>query len=169
MKQIKPLALTFETLSTWNLDWFLLTAGDFSTNHFNTMTVGWGSFGTMWTKPYASVVVRPNRYTYEFMEKYDTFTLTQFSPKYKKALALLGAKSGRDGDKIKETNLTPIASHSIASPTFAEASLSIECKKMYFDDFKPENFLDQTIHDRYPLKDYHRIYYGEILEIWKEE
>lgn len=169
MIQSKPMQLILENITTWNDDWFLLTSGDFTKKHFNTMTVGWGSFGTMWKKPYAAVVVRPHRYTFEFMEKYDTFTLTQFAPQHKKALALLGAKSGRDGDKITEAGLTPIASHSILSPSFAEAILSIECKKIYFNDLNPDNFLDKTIFDRYPDKDYHRVYYGEIVDIWKKE
>ena len=83
----------------WANQWLLLTAGDFQQGHFNTMTVGWGSFGTMWSKPFAQVVVRPTRYTFEFMNTYDTFTLCGFPEQYKKALTLLGSKSGRDGDK----------------------------------------------------------------------
>ncbi len=67
------------------------------------MTVAWGYFGIMWNKPMAVVVVRPTRFTFEFMEKYDTFTLTAFDKKFKKDLNLLGTKSGRDGDKIAET------------------------------------------------------------------
>ena len=169
MKQIKPLSLPLDSINIWDDDWFLLTAGDFATDKFNTMTIGWGSFGYMWKKPYASVVVRPGRYTYQFMEKYSTFTITHFPTQYKKALGILGAKSGRDGDKIKESGLTAIASHSIAAPSFAEADLSIECKKIYYNDFDPEKFIDKSIFDRYPQKDYHRIYYGEILQIWKSE
>lgn len=165
MKQINPLSLTVDTLNTWDHDWFLLTAGDFATGQFNTMTIGWGSFGYMWKKPYATVVVRPGRFTYQFMEKYDTFTITQFPPKFKKVLGILGAKSGRDGDKIAEVGLTPIASQTIPAPSFAEAILSIECKKIYYHDFDPKQFLDPTIHERYPLKDYHRVYYGEIRTI----
>ena len=93
----------------WSDQWLLLTAGDFNKGTFNTMTVGWGSFGTMWKKPFVQVVVRPTRYTYEFMNSYDTFTLCGFPQEYKKALTVLGAKSGRDGDKIAEAGLTPIA------------------------------------------------------------
>ena len=80
----------------WDKQWFLLTSGDFEKGDFNTMTVAWGYFGMMWSKPTAVVVVRPVRHTYNFIEKYDTFTLTAFPSKYKKALNLLGTKSGRD-------------------------------------------------------------------------
>jgi len=153
----------------WANRWLLLTAGDFEKNDFNTMTVAWGYFGTMWNKPTAVAVVRPTRYTYKFMEKYDDFTLCSFDEQYRDDLSLLGTKSGRDGDKIAETNLTPCASNLIAAPGFAEANLLVECRKLYFDDFKPENFLDESIEKAYPKKDYHRIYIGEIVQIRGDE
>src|SRR5512141_1651102 len=84
----------------WYEQCLLLTCGDFAGGHYNTMTVGWGSLGTMWEKPLAMVVVRPVRYTYQFMEEYDTFTLSAFPPKYQRALGILGRRSGRNGDKI---------------------------------------------------------------------
>ena len=149
----------------WDKQSLLLTAGDFKSGKYNTMTVGWGSFGVMWGKPFAMVVVRPVRYTYEFINHYDTFTLTAFSPTYKNALNLLGTKSGRDGNKIAEARLTPCAALKIAAPTFQEAELSIECRKIYWDDFHPGQFLDSSIEPHYPRKDYHRIYYGEIIYV----
>ena len=149
----------------WKNKWFLLTSGDFKKDHYNTMTVAWGYFGIMWNKPMAVVVVRPGRFTFEFMEQYDTFTLTAFDRKYKKDLNLLGTKSGRDGDKIAETRLTPSPSKIVAAPSFKEAELMVECRKMYWDDFKPENFTDPSIDKNYPLKDYHRMYFGEIIGI----
>jgi len=80
-------------------------------------------------------------------------------------LNLLGTKSGRDGDKIAETKLTVIGSQKIEAPAFLEAELIIECKKIYWDDFKPANFLDPSIEGKYSNNDYHRMYFGEILEI----
>jgi len=149
----------------WDQQWFLLTSGDYAANHYNTMTVGWGYFGIMWNKPVAVVVVRPTRYTFEFMNRYDTFTLSAFDKNYKEDLNLLGSISGRDGDKLAETELTVVPSTKVEAPTFLEALLIVECKKIYWDDFKPEHFLDQTIHGNYPLEDYHRIYFGEIVLI----
>lgn len=149
----------------WKNKWFLLTSGDFEKNHYNTMTVAWGYFGVMWNRPMAVVVVRPTRFTYEFIEQYDSFTLTAFDKKHKKDLMLLGTKSGRDGDKIGETKLTAIGSSKVASPSFNEAELIVECKKVYQDDFKPENFIDPSIDKNYPLKDYHRMYFGEVTQI----
>jgi len=152
----------------WNNQWVLLTSGDFAEGRFNSMTIGWGSVGTMWGKPFVQVVVRPIRYTYEFMERYDTFTLSTFPETYRRALQLLGSKSGRDGDKIAETGLTPMASTQVAAPSFAEAELIMECRKMYWDDMEPTHFLDPVIDKNYPQKDYHRIYFGEIVAIHGE-
>ena len=92
----------------WDDQWLLLTAGDFERGDFNAMTVGWGSLGTMWGRPFAQIVVRPIRHTYSFLERHDTFTLCAFPPAYRGALQLLGSRSGRDGDKIAEAGLTPI-------------------------------------------------------------
>jgi len=155
----------------WSEQSLLLTSGDFAEGlalAFNTMTVGWGSLGTMWGRPFAQVVVRPIRYTYQFMERYDTFTLCAFPEDCCDALQLLGTKSGRDGDKIAEAGLTPIASTQIAAPGFAEAELIIECRKIYWDDLDPARFLDPRIERHYPQKTYHRIYFGQIVAIWGE-
>ena len=149
----------------WAEQWLLLTSGDFTEGRFNTMTVGWGSLGTMWARPFVQVVVRISRYTREFMERYDTFTLCAFPAAHRKAVQLLGTKSGRDGDKIAESGLTPIASPDIAAPCFAEAELVIECRKIYWQDMAPANFLDPSIEKNYPQKDYHRIYFGEIVAV----
>ena len=168
LKQIQPFDLVLSSCKIWEKDWLLLTAGDFTSGKYNAMTVGWGGFGVMWGRPVAQVVVRPTRYTFGFMNEYDSFTLTAFPAEYKKALSLLGSKSGRDGDKIAESGLTPMASHIVTSPTFAEAKLSIECKKIYWQDMAPEKFVDPSIDDLYQ-NDYHRFYLGEIVQIFGTE
>jgi len=152
----------------WDKQWLLLTSGDFKAGRFNAMTVGWGSLGTMWGQPFVQVVVRWSRYTYEFMEQYDTFTLCAFSEQHRDALNLLGTRSGRDGDKIAAAGLTPITSTRVAAPGFAEAELILECLKIYWDDMKASHFLDPQIEDKYPKKDYHRIYYGKIVAVHAE-
>jgi flavin reductase (DIM6/NTAB) family NADH-FMN oxidoreductase RutF len=149
----------------WDSRWLLLASGDFVEGRYNAMTVAWGSLGTMWNRPFAQVVVRPIRFTYQFMEQYDTFTLSAFREGHRQALQLMGTMSGRDGDKIMEAGLTPIAASKVAAPTFAEAELVIECRKIYWDDFDAARFLDPTIESNYPDKSYHRIYFGEILAI----
>ena len=143
----------------------LLTSGDFAAGHFNTMTVGWGSLGVMWGRPFVQVVVRPTRYTYGFMEQYESFTLCAFPEACRQALQILGTKSGRDGDKIAEAGLTPIASTQVSAPGFAEAGLIVECRKMYWQDMDPSHFLDPAIENHYAKKDYHRITFGEVVAI----
>jgi flavin reductase (DIM6/NTAB) family NADH-FMN oxidoreductase RutF len=153
----------------WGTQRLILTSGDFAQSKFNAMTVGWGSLGVMWSIPFAQVVVRPTRYTYEFIERFDTFTLCAFSKEYAPAIQLLGTKSGRDGNKIAESGLTPIASTKIAAPSFVEAELVIECRKIYWDDLVKEHFLDPRIEKHYPRKDYHRVYFGEIVTVLGEK
>ncbi len=166
VRQAIPVAeLLVRPHQLWNGQWLLLTSGDFAEGQFNTMTVGWGSIGTMWGRPFAQVVVRPTRYTYEFMERYDTFTLCAFAEKYRQALQLLGTRSGRAGDKIAEAGLTPLASTVVSAPGFAEAELIIECRKSYWDDLDATHFLEAFIARNYTQKDYHRIYFGEIVAV----
>lgn len=150
----------------WHYQNLLLTAGDFNSGDFNCMTVGWGSLGTMWSKPFIQVVVRPIRYTHQFIEKYATFTVCAFSEEYNHDLQLLGSQSGRDGNKLQLTSLTPIASTVVAAPGYQEAELIIECRKVYSDVFRPDRFLDKSIARNYPAKDYHTFYFGWIEAIF---
>jgi len=145
--------------------WLLLCAGDFSKQHFNAMTISWASYGQLWNTMFFQVFVRPTRFTYEFMEQYDTFTLSMFDKSYRDSLSKLGTLSGRNTDKISLAGLTPEASLEVSAPSFAEASLVIECKKIYFQDFDPSHFLDPKIEENYPEHDYHRVYYGKIEAI----
>jgi flavin reductase (DIM6/NTAB) family NADH-FMN oxidoreductase RutF len=161
--------LSVKAYHLWEYEWLLLTAGDFQGGNFNTMTVAWGSLGDMWARPIAMVVVRPVRYTYQFMEKYDTFTLCTFPRRYRKALSLLGTKSGRDGAKIAASGLTPTPAQCVQAPVFAEANFILECRKIYWDDFKPDHFLDPALDANYPQKDYHRMYFGEILGAFTQQ
>ena len=165
LKTIPIKKFIINNVDLWSNKWLVLTSGDFEKKNFNSMIVGWGSLGVMWNRPFAQVVVRPTRHTYNFMEQYDSFTLCALPEKYRKALNLLGSKSGRHSDKIAESGLRPMASTKVAAPVYAEAELIIECQKIYWDDFKPQRFLDQRIHSNFPLKDYHRIYFGEILAV----
>jgi len=165
LKSIDFTHFNLRPVQQWDNQWFLLTAGNFARKHFNSMTVAWGSIGVMWSKPFVQVVVRPTRYTYQFMNEYDTFTLCAFPKAYRQALTLLGSRSGRDGDKIGASGLTPIPATQVTAPAYAEAELILECRKIYWDDFEPVRFLDASIENNYSQSDYHRIYFGEILTI----
>jgi len=165
LNEIPIRKLKISAFDLWDTDWLLLTSGDFIKSSYNAMTVAWGSIGNMWNLPIAMVVVRPTRYTYGFINTYPTFSLCGFPKEYRSALNLLGTKSGRDGDKISEAGLTQTASEKIDAPTYKEADLSIECRKIYFHDFNPKQFLDDRIEKHYASKDYHRMIFGEILMV----
>ena len=145
--------------------WLLLSSGDFSAGKFNAMTICWGSLGYMWDMPFAQVVVRPTRFTYEFMNRYDTFTLCVFPEDHRADLQHLGTVSGRDGDKFVGTKLTPIAATAVAAPAYAEAELVIECRKVYWQDYDPSHFLDPRILGKYSGADFHRVFFGEVVAL----
>lgn len=144
-------------------DWLLITAGN--VDKFNTMTASWGGIGVMWNKNVSFSFIRPQRYTFEFMEKSEYYTLSFYSSEYKSALALCGSKSGRDVDKIKETGLTP--NFSEKAVFFEEASLVLICKKLHAQFIDPDCFIAEDIEDNYPNKDYHKMYVGEIVKALK--
>jgi flavin reductase (DIM6/NTAB) family NADH-FMN oxidoreductase RutF len=149
-----------------NKEWMLLSGGDFGKKKFNFMTVSWGFMGTMWFKPVVMVGLRPQRYTLDFIEQFDSFTLSAFSEKQKNALAFCGAHSGRDCDKVAESKLTPEAATRVDAPAFKEAELVIECKKLYHDNLKTKNFTDKSIlSECYPERDLHVMFVGEVINI----
>jgi len=159
--EVDILKLTLNPVDTWMNKWFLLTAGTFK--DCNMMTVSWGSIGCIWDKPMVQILVRPHRHTYKYTEKSDSFTLCGFPEKFRGALNTLGTISGRNGWKLAKTNLTLRPSVRVSAPSYNEASLVLECRKMYFQDMDPAGFLDRTIQKNYPRNDYHRIYFGEIV------
>jgi len=160
-KEINPKKLTDNTFKLLADDWMLITAG--SPDSYNTMTASWGGFGVLWNKNVCWCVIRPNRYTYQFMEKAQNFTLSFFDEKYRSALDLCGNNSGRDINKAAAAGITAIHGKLTGTTTFAEARMVLECRKLYFQDIDPGNFLDEEINTNYPLKDYHRMYIGEIV------
>ena len=164
-EKIDPKALDQNVFSLIGDQWMLITAG--TEEKCNTMTASWGGLGVLWGRPVATIYIRPQRYTLEFVEREDTFTLCFFGEEYRQALALCGSKSGRDIDKVKECNFT--VEMACGAPYFAQADLVLVCKKAYWQDMDPTHFLDGEIDGKwYPQKDYHRIFIGEILEVLRK-
>jgi flavin reductase (DIM6/NTAB) family NADH-FMN oxidoreductase RutF len=162
---IPPEDFLVAAVHVWQTQWLLLAAGDLAKKEWNCMTVGWGSFGVMWGRPFAQIVVRPTRHTVRFTDSSDSFTLCAFPEEHRRALSYLGSHSGRDGDKVKASGLTPIPSHLVSSPGFEEAELIVECRTMYRDDIDPARFVDPALDSNYPKKDYHHVYFGDIVAI----
>lgn len=145
--------------------WALLTAGD--KDKFNTMTISWGGLGTLWNKPVATVYVRTSRYTNEFMKNNDYFTVSFYPEEYKKTLGVLGSKSGRDMDKIHESGLTPKEVEN--GVTFAEAEVTLVCKKMICQRLEPANMIPEIAKQFYENEAQHDMYVGEVVEIFIEK
>ena len=160
---INPEALGDNVFKLLDKDWMLVTAG--TLDHYNTMTASWGHMGIMWNLPVAIAWIRPQRYTFQFTERYSHYTLSFFTEEYRKALQFCGTKSGRDYDKAKETGLTPAATEN-GNVFFQEARLVMECRKLYAGDLKEENFIvPQLATKHYPTKDFHRFYMGEVQKV----
>jgi flavin reductase (DIM6/NTAB) family NADH-FMN oxidoreductase RutF len=157
--------LVLPPFRAWHRDGFLLVAGDLAAGTWNCMTVGWGGLGCLWDRPVALAGVKPGRYTFEFLERFPEFTLCHFPAQYRKALLYLGTHSGRQGDKIAASGLTPAASTLVAAPCFAEADLVIECVQLYVDDYKPEGARDESLRAGARSGREHRLVYGEVRAI----
>ena len=152
--ELKPFSLI-------NNSWMLITAG--CDAGFNTMTASWGGLGTLWNKSVAICVIRPTRYTFEFVESNDLFTLCFFDEQYRDALNLCGTKSGRDIDKVAQTGLTPIFED--GTTYFAQASMVFFCRKLYAQNITPDCFVEKALDSLYAKKDYHKMYVGEIVKV----
>ena len=159
--RVRPEDLADNTFKLIGEDWMLITAG--APESFNTMTASWGGLGVLWDKNVCFCFIRPQRYTLEFMERAETFTLSFFTEHYREALNICGSRSGRDGDKVALAGLTPQAGLLTGTTAFAEARLVLECRKLYFQDLNPAHFLDAAINRVYPARDYHRMFSGEIV------
>lgn len=160
---IKPTEITDNVFKLLDKDWMLVTAGHL--DDFNTMTASWGHMGILWHMPIAIAYIRPQRYTFEFANRFEDYTLSFFTETYRPALKFCGAHSGRDTDKIAETGLTPIQTDR-GNVIFREARLVLECRKIYQDDLKKKNFLVPEVATKnYPKEDFHRFYMGEVLKV----
>jgi len=165
-REITPEELSGNTFRMIGSDWMLVSAAEGES--FNTMTASWGGMGVLWGKSVAFVFIRPQRYTYKFVEASDKLTLSFFGGGMREALALCGRKSGRDCDKVKEAGLTPIWVGE-GAPSFSEAEVILECKKIYADDIKEEKMIDKGIMSAYAALDFHRMYVCEISRVLVKE
>ena len=162
-RSINPQEIFDNPFKLYGSVWGLLTAG----NHdwFNTMTISWGGVGIMWNKPVTFTFVRPQRYTFEFIERGEYFTVRFFDEQYRSALSFCGSKSGRNVNKVQETGLTPAFTEE-GVPYFEEARLVFVCKKLYAQPLNEESVLGgDAVLKQYNGDDYHKMYISEILEV----
>lgn len=165
LKEIKPTELNENTFDLIGKQWLLVTAGK-EDGTCNTMTASWGGLGVMWGKNVAYVVIRPQRYTKEFIDASGTLSLSVLPESCRKTYSYLGTVSGRSEDKIAKSGLT--VAHDEGTPYFEEANYVLICKKLFAQDYTPESFLDKTILEKwYPDEDYHTLYICEIKKVLK--
>ncbi len=163
MKEASIDSLNFNPMTLISDEWMLLTAGTKDTG-FNSMTCSWGHLGSIWGHYSAVCYVRPQRYTKEFVDREDLYTLSFFSADYKKDMAYIGSHSGRDEDKLAATGLTAVSEEGYTY--YKEAKLVLVCKKLYRAPIKEECFIDKSVVDScYPEKDFHDMYIGEIVKV----
>lgn len=164
--EVKPEQLQWNPFTKIGKEWMLVTAG--TKEKFNTMTASWGGAGVLWGKNVATAYIRPQRYTKEFVDAEELFTLTFFGDQCREALNLCGKLSGRDCDKVGQAGLTPYFTDGTVS--FEEADTILVCRKLYADTIKPECFLSQEDDCKwYEAKDYHTMYIAEIVKVLVRE
>ncbi|MDR2840782.1 MAG: flavin reductase [Paludibacter sp.] len=163
-KQIDVKTLKDNPVSLFADDWMVVTAG--TSTDYNLMTISWGALGNLWGYPTATIYVRDSRNTFTYMNRERYFTLCAFGEECRDKLKVIGSKSGRDIDKVKATGLTPLYTD-LGNVYYKEARLVLECEKVYFDDFAPNNFLDPAVVKIYNNEpSLHRVFVGKILNVW---
>lgn len=171
-KEVDIHTLQFNPFDKISRQWMLVTAGDSSRS--NTMTASWGGVGIMWGRPVVTAYIRPQRYTKEFIDEKEYFTISFLPEENREALNICGSVSGRDvEDKWEKAGLHPCCiSGNTSEETAAveEAEMIFVCRKLYAQEMKPQFFQDEECDAKwYPQKDYHTMYIGEIEKVLVKE
>lgn len=162
MNRITPEEIKRDPFTLIDKDWMLITAE--KEGKVNTMTASWGGVGIIWNKKVAYIFIRPQRYTKEFVDASQRFSLSVLPDSYRKELTYLGRVSGRDEDKIAKTGLKVAYEEGV--PYFEESKYVLICRKLYAQDLKGECFIDKSLDPKnYPTQDYHTMYVAEIEEV----
>ena len=156
--------LNVDIFSILDKKWALLTAG--TKDHFNSMTISWGGMGTLWGKPVVTTYVRTSRYTHEFMDDNEYFTLSFYPDEKKSILGVFGSKSGRDIDKMNYEGLT--LKETGNSITFEEAEITLVCKKLFKQRLDEANMPKDIVDSFYKEDAPHDMYIGEVVDIIKK-
>ena len=158
--KIDPKSLDLNAFSAIGEQWMLITAG--TKDRCNTMTASWGALGVLWGAPMATVYIRPQRYTKQFVDENEYFTLSFFPEQYRQQLSLCGTKSGREVDKVKECGFT-VAEGEGGAPYFEQAELVLVCRKRMAVPMDPAA-MPEDVKEKWYEGDYHTMYWGEIVE-----
>ncbi|MCD8263261.1 MAG: DUF4468 domain-containing protein [Tannerellaceae bacterium] len=162
-RQIAPDRIPGNIIKMLTEDWMLITAGN--PDEMNMMTASWGGVGSLFSKPVAFCFIKPERHTYQLMEKNNTYTFTFYTEAYRDILQYCGSNSGRNKDKVQESGLTPLFTPD-GSPAFNEAWMIIECRKILTQPLNPDLLNDTTLQEEWKGQQLHTMYVGEIINVW---
>ncbi len=163
MKEITVSELSLNPMTLISDEWMLITAGT-KEKGFNCMTASWGHLGSLWGRYTTLCYVRPQRYTKEFIDREEYYTLSFYPKSCREKLAYLGSHSGRDEDKVSKVGLTPVSDEN--TTWFEEARLVLVCRKLYQAPVLEEGFVDKSVMETcYPERDFHDLYVGEIVKV----
>jgi len=135
----------------------------------NPMTIGWASIGIMWARPVFVVMVRPSRYTFGCIELTGDFTVSVPYPQQREDVTYCGTASGRDVDKFADCGFKPLDIDQVSSPGIEQCAAVYFCRVIHRNDVIPQELDEQVAQECYPADDYHRLYYGEIIEVLADE
>ena len=133
----------------------------------NTMTIGWAYMGTSWRKNIFIAMIRPQRYSFELIEKTGEFTVSVPTKNaLKKELAFAGTKSGRNFNKFEGHGLTAVPAQEIETSIVGECGLHFECRTMLTQDMTPDRMAEELVNGTYAPGDFHTMFFGEILRCY---
>jgi len=164
----KPVPYTYqfaETMRQLSGDGLLLAATK-PGGESNVMTIGWGTIGIVWSRPIFTVLVRPSRYTYQFIEESGVFTVNVPTPEMSEYVLFCGTRSGRDHDKFAKFQMSITPGQTVSAVTLDACPLVYECKVVQKNDVIPATFDPAITSSYYRRGDFHRVYYGEILGVF---
>lgn len=166
-KEVSPYELSDNAFKLIGKDWGLVTVK--TDSGVNMMTVSWGGVGIMWNKPVTYCFIRPQRYTFDYLNGEEYFSLCFMPEEYRKQLTLCGTKSGRDIDKVAECGFT--VQDEAQTPYFEQSRLVLICKKLYAQDLTPDSVIDPAVGKNYApdSSDYHKMFISEIVQVLVKE
>ena len=165
MKQVNAFEVVPATMKKIQEGAFLTVA---ARRQKNVMTIGWALVGILWQKSVIMVAVRNSRHTFGLMEEADSFTVSVSTKDMKKELEFCGTMSGRTVDKFKECKLATRKAKKVSSPVLDIPGYHYECRRLYKSALDPK-MMDKELEDLYPKKDYHTLYFGEIVACYQTE
>ncbi|MEM2112020.1 MAG: flavin reductase family protein [Candidatus Bathyarchaeia archaeon] len=164
---VLPYAYLDRTVNMLSQCGLLLVSGEME--KANVMTIGWGFLGRIWEKPFFIVAVRPTRYTFRFIEEVGDFTVNVPKKGMEEIVNYCGTVSGKQHDKFKEKGLTPMPSKYVRSPIISECNMHYECKVVYKTNLMPPYLPKNIIEIHYPNRDFHTLYFGEIVATYADK